>query len=148
MSLCRRVFTLVVLSGFLAAQIAAQARCDVCAKSGCHVEGGACCGAARTGSADAAGCPLCRAAAGADLVGAETQGIGEIPCRCMWEARENQPLSTSRGFPGTPDLAAQVAMLPALAVPTSGSGFSREFLAAALAVPKRPPRILYGIWRN
>jgi hypothetical protein len=27
-------------------------------------------------------------------------------------------------------------------------GASREFVAASLAVPIRPVRILYGVWRN
>jgi hypothetical protein len=27
-------------------------------------------------------------------------------------------------------------------------GVSREYVTAALAVPIRPPRILFGVWRN
>jgi hypothetical protein len=27
-------------------------------------------------------------------------------------------------------------------------GVSREYLAASLAIPIRPPRILFGVWRN
>ncbi|MFM8892678.1 MAG: hypothetical protein ACKOTB_13850 [Planctomycetia bacterium] len=38
------------------------------------------------------------------------------------------------------------SVLPAIAPQVLG--VSREYLAASLAIPIRPPRILFGVWRN
>jgi hypothetical protein len=38
------------------------------------------------------------------------------------------------------------SVLPAIA--SQVLGVSREYLAASLAIPIRPPRILFGVWRN
>lgn len=77
------------------------------------------------------------------------QGTTETPCRCQLEPREGQPSSQPRqAHPSldhglwTPTLASAAPHVPQVL------GASREYLAAALAVPIRPPRILFGVWRN
>lgn len=94
--------------------------------------------------APAGGCPLCAAAT--DLRPTEVDGR---PCHCQLNARHEQPLSPPKGAPaafaaGDPAVA-QVA-IPPLAPPVLG--VSRDYLAASLAMPIRPPRILFGVWRN
>ena len=70
------------------------------------------------------------------------------PCRCRLEPREDAPLAAGRdaSSPLIPSNQA-AAVGPALPVPRS-VGVSREYLATTLAVPIRPPRILFGVWRN
>ncbi len=69
------------------------------------------------------------------------------PCQCQLEARDEQPLSHG-------PLTACADGAPALGLSTvlphvpQVLGVSREYVAASLAVPIRPPRILFGVWRN
>lgn len=58
-------------------------------------------------------------------------------------------MASSQGTLPSFDPVAQ-ASLPAVAPPATPQvlGVNREYLAASLAVPIRPPRILYGVWRN
>jgi len=58
-------------------------------------------------------------------------------------------MASSRGTLASFDEVAQ-ASLSAVVVSSAPQvlGVSREYLAASLAVPVRPPRILFGIWRN
>lgn len=89
-------------------------------------------------------CPLC-AAEGVH----RTLERPEQPCDCQLTARDEQPLALSRGSlsaVSTGD-AAFAPGVPALLVPQV-LGVSREYLAASLTVPIRPPRILFGVWRN
>lgn len=70
-------------------------------------------------------------------------------CRCRLDARNDQPLapakSTSRSFDHHDQAAAPTAFT--IDLPWD-LGISREYVAASLAVPIRPPRILFGVWRN
>jgi hypothetical protein len=91
----------------------------------------------------AEGCPLCAAA------GLQQAEPNEQPCHCQLNARHEQPLSLSRG-----SVKAVADDGPAAWLSTAQSdvpealGVSREYLAASLAIPIRPPRILFGVWRN
>ncbi len=98
----------------------------------------------QSGVVPAGHCPLCAVAA--DLRLAETN---ERPCRCQINARNDQPLAPSRGI--LPAFADADSAAPQAAVPPRVPqvlGVSREYVAASLAVPIRPPRILFGVWRN
>ena len=90
------------------------------------------------------GCPLC--AAEAHTGWAETS---DHSCRCQLDARQDQPrgqtresLPTLTAAETTFGLAADRPDVPQVL------GLSREYLVALLAVPIRPPRILFGVWRN
>ena len=71
------------------------------------------------------------------------------PCHCRLDVRHHQPLSVPRGTSPGPDPFGQVATgdWAALEAPPA-LGVSREYVAASLAVPIRPVRILYGVWRD
>jgi hypothetical protein len=70
-------------------------------------------------------------------------------CRCQLDARHDQPLAPAKiaspAF-GHHEQAATPAAFT-IEVPRDLS-VSREYVAASLAVPIRPPRILFGVWRN
>lgn len=89
-------------------------------------------------------CPLCATAA--DLRPGDTS---ERPCHCQLSARHDQPLSATRDTLSPWSDGSVVLGLPAVppAVPHA-LGLSREYLAKLLGIPIRPPRILFGVWRN
>ncbi len=127
----------------IVAQFAPDAFCDACSRPCCAVPGTLSAAAESVGETPV-GCPLCTAAAG--IRPAEPT---EQPCRCQLDARHEQPLSPSRSTirvvaDGDP------AVGPAAAAPEVPQvlGVSREYVAASLAVPIRPPRILFGVWRD
>ena len=73
----------------------------------------------------------------------------EPPCDCQLEARQEQPLSVDRGTSSGHDLLGRGVIADATSLEAPPAlGVSREYLAASLAVPIRPTRILYGVWRN
>lgn len=89
-------------------------------------------------------CSQCFAEAGCRR--AETT---ERPCHCQLNARDDQPLSPSRCAPtAVADDASAIGLAVVPPVVPRILGVSREYLAALLAVPIRPPRILFGVWRN
>jgi hypothetical protein len=91
----------------------------------------------------AAGCPLCAAA------GLRQAESDEEPCHCQLNARHEQPLSLSRGSVTAAADDSLAVWLPAAQQDAPHAlGVSREYLAASLAMPIRPPRILFGVWRN
>ena len=70
------------------------------------------------------------------------------PCRCRLEPREDAPLAAGRDA-SSPLIPSHQAAAGGSALPVPRSvGVSREYLATTLAVPIRPPRILFGVWRN
>jgi|694.fasta_scaffold64380_3 hypothetical protein len=90
------------------------------------------------------GCPLCTASADHPA-----RGAGEPPCHCQLSAREPQTLSPPRGTAKVASdgvFGSSAAIPPALVPPVIG--VSREYLAGLLTGPIRPPRILFGVWRN
>ena len=129
----------------VAAQLSPPALCRACDRPCCVSEAGDHCPKpSDSGVGSAAGCPLCSHAA--DLRPAEAN---ERPCDCLLQARHDQPRFPTRGSPphgadGGP------AIGPAVVVPGVPPvlGASREYVAALLAMPIRPPRILFGVWRN
>lgn len=139
----RNLVWTVAACAAIVAQFAPNAFCDACSKPCCAVAG------TLSAAADAvaeshAGCPLCTAAAGT-----RPAEPTEQPCRCQLDARHEQPLSPSRitirvVADGDP------AVGPAAAAPEVPQvlGVSREYVAESLAVPIRPPRILFGVWRD
>lgn len=101
-------------------------------------------------------CPACAAAeataCGAADAALETASSGRPtgePCRCRLDTRPEQPLAAARGnSPRVIGCDAAIAALAASPPAPPALGASREYLAATLAMPIRPPRILYGVWRN
>ena len=89
------------------------------------------------------GCPLCAAAS--EECRPDTT---EQPCRCQLSSRQDQPLTVNPSPPHR-DPATQVAVLDTASqhVPQT-LGLSREYVARSLAIPIRPTRILFGVWRN
>lgn len=140
----RQLVCLVAAWAALAAQAVRPA-----ASRGCTMP---CCSAPadRGGPApvdSAAGCPVC---AGADADDHHPADAGEQPCRCQLDARQDEPIATLRGSHPSGDQSVWQAAAPgavSTAVPQA-VGVSREYLAATLAVPIRPARILFGVWRN
>jgi len=115
---------LVVAAVSLVAQVAPQAWSGDCDRGCCAAEVHECCTA----------CP------------AET---ADPPCRCRLDARQDQPVSVLRSTSPQLDLLDQVALADwAFTQAPHALGVSREYVAASLAVPIRPTRILYGVWRN
>lgn len=133
----RQVVWFVAACAALVAQVTPQAVCRSCDQP--------CCGVAVESVAESAtGCPLCAAAADSCAV-----EVSEPPCRCQLDARQDRPISPSKAAVPAFDPVDQ-AFLPAAApaaVPQT-LGVSREYVAAFMAVPIRPPRILFGVWRN
>jgi hypothetical protein len=132
----------------LAVQAAPSAWCRGCELPCCavavHESVG---GLPHVGGEPAGGCPLCSStptAADSCPVDATDQ-----PCHCQLDARQDQPISPPRGISSAAELSAQTALSAAVVrdVPQA-VGISREYLAASLAVPIRPLRILFGVWRN
>ena len=71
------------------------------------------------------------------------------PCHCRLDVRHDQPLSVPRGTSPGPDLLGRVAVGDRASLGAQPTlGVSREYVAASLAVPIRPVRILYGVWRD
>ena len=70
----------------------------------------------------------------------------EEPCHCQLDARDEQPLSQA---PLTARVESGPAVGPMTVLPNVPQvlGVSREYVAASLAMPIRPPRILFGVWR-
>ncbi len=136
----RIVAWLVVACATLVAQVVPRAFCRACDLVCCEprpVETGesrSCCEQATSCCREAVTC--CDTAA-------------DTPCRCQLEPRDDQPSSQPRLVSITLDHGAWTPA-PAIATPDVPQvlGASREYLAAALAVPIRPPRILFGVWRN
>jgi len=132
----------------LAAQAAPSALCRSCDLPCCVVavhEGVG--GSTHSGGEPFGGCPLCSSTpTTADPCPVDATGH---PCHCQLDARQDQPISPPRSGSPTADLTAQAA-LPAAAVADvpQAVGVSRDYLAASLAVPIRPTRILFGVWRN
>lgn len=116
--------------------------CDrPCCQATAHVSG---LREAEPATIPAGGCPLCAGVGG--QAGSEPT---PQPCNCQLDAREGQPLSASRApLPTFDDAAWAVVPATAAAPPPRTLGVSREYLAMALAAPIRPPRILFGVWRN
>ena len=95
-------------------------------------------------TAGSSGCPRCAAHPG--LLPADTS---QSPCNCQLDARQEQPLATSRSpVPQAADdtLASDVATARLLVLPALG--ITRDYAALSLAIPIRPARILFGVWRN
>ncbi len=115
---------LMVACAALVAQVAPQAWGGDCDRGCCAAEACECCTACPTESATP-------------------------PCHCRLDARQDQPLSGQRNRSPERELLGQVAVSD-WASPEAPHvlGASREFAAASLAVPIRPVRILYGVWRN
>jgi hypothetical protein len=140
----RQFVWVVAACAVVVAHVTPKSLCHACDKPCCAV------GTARPATpsteADTEHAGRCRLCAPADLRQAETN---ERPCHCQLTARHEQPLSLSRGFLTTfADGGPTVG--PAFAQPNvpQALGLSREYVAASFAMPIRPPRILFGVWRN
>jgi hypothetical protein len=134
----------------LFAQVVPQSLCGACDRGCCRAEnrdrGPAADdldGLRSSPEASTDGCPLCAAAS--EECRSDTT---EQPCRCQLESRQDQPLTASPSPPDR-DPSPQVAVLETASQHASHTlGLSREYAATSLAIPIRPTRILYGVWRN
>jgi len=123
----------------------------------------ACCGAAESlggvadgvAAADRGHCPHCTAPVTTHQAGSAADerdaAFPDTPCRCRWEAGNDQPAAAGRSRLPEIDRVAPAPAPASVAVAADlewGRGVSREYLATLLAAPIRPPRILYGVWRN
>jgi len=126
---------------FVAMQAVAVTRCDACATP--FSTRADACGACLADVADRApeNCPACVATASCGAHATEDQ---PAPCRCQWEPRDDAPLASPHG-PAI-DLLSP-APTPWLAH-DAGHGVRDAFRVDAPDVPRRPVRILLGVWRN
>ena len=135
---------MVAACAALVAQTAPRAWCLTCDLSCCDARADQCGGAGPESSVEpAVGCPACAAHA------ADGDKPSTAPCHCQLTARQDQPFSPSKGnFRGLD--AGDASVAPAVLAPLAPSvlGISREYVAASLAMPIRPLRILFGVWRN
>lgn len=73
----------------------------------------------------------------------------DAACRCQLHARHDQPLAPAKTRSPSLDHHEQSAAPTVVTIDVPRDlGVSREYVTAALAVPIRPPRILFGVWRN
>lgn len=92
------------------------------------------------------GCPLCGSRAGGLSAEPETDSQ---PCNCQLDTRQDQPLSLSRNSLQHTDDDTPADSLPGLwSSSPPALGLSRNYAALSLAIPIRPVRILFGVWRN
>jgi len=124
------VWALVALA-IVVAQVTPRGVCRACDRPCCAAD-------------PVARCPLCGD-------GGLTRPLErpEQPCNCQLTARHEQPLALPSGSVpvlSVSDAADAPVVSPPL--PPQVLGVSREYLAASLSVPIRPPRILFGVWRN
>jgi len=99
---------------------------------------------AATGVEPTSQCPLCAAA-----TNLRSRGNDGQPCHCQLKARHDQPLAVTRvTLPALDDggLSSDVPVVSPSVPPALGA--SREYVSTMLAAPIRPPRILFGVWRN
>jgi len=96
--------------------------------------------------ADCGGCCVAEVRECCAACPAET---AEPPCHCRLDARHGQPLAVDRGTSPGHDLLGRSVIADSTPFEAPHVlGVSREYVAASLSVPIRPPRILYGVWRN
>jgi len=132
---------LLACIAFVAIQAVAVARCDACATS-CSDHADAC-GACVADVADRTPetCPACIAA---ESCGPHATGDEPSPCRCQWEPRDDAPLASPHG--------PAVDLLGPAPTPwlsrDAGHGDRDAFRIDMPDVPRRPMRILLGVWRN
>lgn len=142
-----RIVWVMAVTAAVVAQAGPQGVCRGCDRSPECLGGAACHGgpvAPEAGAEPVAGCPLCPATTDRRCDGADAP-----PCHCQLNARQDRPLAPSPGASPAPvaaDSQAAWSAAPPTAPPTLG--VSREYAADLLAVPIRPPRILFGVWRN
>ena len=97
-------------------------------------------------TAGSSGCPRCAAHPG--LLPADTS---QPPCNCQLDARQDQPLALSQNSPPQDERKGDAALSCGLfcGEKRAASPFpGREYEALSLAIPIRPVRILFGVWRN
>lgn len=140
----QRVWALAACAA-LVAQVMPKGLCQACDQPCCGREAGGHGSTTANASVESAGlCPACAAA-----TEVQATDTSDRPCHCQLKARHSEPLALSRStLPSLADGALTIG-LPALPpVAPQVLGVSREYLAALLAIPIRPPRILFGVWRN
>lgn len=80
---------------------------------------------------------------------ASSADVADPPCHCQLDARDGEPFSLPRNSSNQRGCFAQGAVGGGAFVPAPHvAGESRDHEASVLAMPIRPVRILYGVWRN
>jgi len=143
MSLAKRLVWAMVACATVVAQAMPQGPCDGCQRPCCAAPEGVE-SPPRCDVEPPDTCPLCAIAGDARPLERTEQ-----PCSCRLTARHDQPLAASSG-PAAGFVPGHAAVAPAAiaVLAPQVSGVSREYLATSLAVPIRPARILFGVWRN
>ena len=124
-------------------QAAVVFRCDSCARGDCPAAGAGCCGSLNEAEPP---CPLCRA-------GNESSNPGESPpdsppCRCAWQAKSTQPMTSERAAPHDPDPCSGFVAVLDRTSPGLPGQFQTQGALPRVPIPERPVRILFGVWRN
>lgn len=135
----------------LAAEATSTAFCVACDRGCCTATiSGSGHQATAAGTERPGGCPLCAYRSGLLATEAETDSQ---PCTCQLDARQDQPLALLQNPPPQDERKGDAALSCGLfcggkraASPFPGP--SREYEALSLAIPIRPVRILFGVWRN
>ncbi len=140
----KKLVWVVAAYAALVAQAAPEVSCRSCDQPCCADRPGGD-GAVATNAPEATGRSTCQRCAAARPPAEASQQ----PCRCQLHARHEQPLSPARSAVAA-HAGGDAAAIPGDAPPIVPQvlGVSREYVAASLAVPIRPPRILFGVWRN
>ena len=132
----------VVLVVFSLLQGLVTVRCDACARGECQASAGKCC------QPSAVECPLCRAAAAAADQTGSTDPEDGAPCRCAWKAKHSLPMDSKRSFAVDRHDATTLNVSPVWTVEFMPPLQAIGMQAAAVPIPERPARILFGVWRN
>jgi len=127
------------------AQVVPAVCCGACDRPCCSARADGHATLAAEAPADSGGCPACATATAASKACAQSPESTDHPCRCHLNARQDQPLAPATG--SLLHLAADDQPAALAAAPPEAISASREYLAASLAVPIRPPRILFGVRR-
>lgn len=131
----RQLVWLVAAGAALVSQLSPQAWCRECDRPCCVTP-------ERDTPGVATGCPRCAAVESCPVEPPST------PCQCQLDGKREPSWSSARG----PTIGNEVVAWaggPTTAVIMPRSAVSgRDYQAAASAIPIRPPRILYGVWRN
>jgi hypothetical protein len=141
-SICESVRLLVVTAAVIGQLVSASAAC-ACEKPCCSAPTEtSCCASILSGEPDACSpCPLCGPQ--------RCEEVPSPPCHCQLQTRHDSA-ATAEGRT-VRDLRQSDAVCHVLAVedssPSSGE-LNRVVLAASQTIPYRPPRIVFGVWRN
>ena len=131
----RQFVWLVAACAALVTQLSPQGWCRACDRPCCEK-------AELAAPSETTGCPLCAAVATCPVEPPET------PCPCQLDGGREPSWAVTRGQTTEHEAVAWAGGPTIAAIMPRSSVGSRDYRAASLAIPIRPPRVLYGVWRN